>query len=80
MLFKKLSENGLTVSRPIDSPIVFDMIFVDYEITKGKHYWEITVDEIDYIENILIGVAKKTVSMTVNPFDTGAFWGIQPLA
>lgn len=67
------------MTRKKDSSVVFDMILVDHEMSFGKHYWELTIDDVEYKENLLLGVAKGSVNMAINPFDTGVFWGIQPL-
>ena len=55
------------------------MALIDFEMKSCCNHWEITIDKIEFPENILIGVARKGLTTCINPFDTGLFWGIQPL-
>ena len=41
----------------------------------GVHYWEIRVDSIDLEDNLVLGIAKESVDLTINPMDTGLYWG-----
>ena len=48
-------------------------------MSKGVHHWELTIDKVEFPENILVGVARRDIPTNINPFDTGLIWGIQPL-
>ena len=41
----------------------------------GKHYWEIKLDTFIDMEDIFIGVARRTVDLTIRAWDSGPFWG-----
>ncbi len=68
----------MTVVKELEKGI-FDMALVDFEMSSGTNHWEITIDKMEFTENLLIGVARKGLTTNINPFDTGLFWGIQPL-
>ncbi len=51
----------------------FETVFIDKELSKGKFYWEITINEIAYLDNFLVGVAKKNIALTKNPLDSNSF-------
>jgi hypothetical protein len=59
--------------------LVFEMAFFDLTIISGRFYWQILVNHIIQPENFLIGLAKPNINKTQNPFDSGCFWGVQPL-
>jgi tripartite motif-containing protein 9/67 len=41
----------------------------------GRHYWEIKLDTFVDLEDILIGVARRNIELSMKNWDNGSFWG-----
>ncbi len=41
----------------------------------GRHYWEIKLDTFVDLEDILIGVARRNIELSMKTWDSGSFWG-----
>ena len=73
----KLSNNNLTATNPTHED--FDGVYGDIAISEGKHYWEIKIQHIRDIHDIMIGVtdvnkyAQKPDHKRYRAFDR--FWG-----
>ena len=74
----QLENNSLTVVKELEKGI-FDTVLIDHLMKKGRHHWELTVEKIQFPDNLLLGVASLGINLQSNPLESGLFWGIQPL-
>ena len=79
----KLSKTNSKITLPkehLKDGLIFEMSFLNFKIAKpGRFFWQITIHKILAPENLLLGIAKPDIDKKMNPFDSGKFWGFQPL-
>ena len=64
--------NNLTCNKVDGDP---NTVTTNLGFNTGKHYWEITLDQFEELENVLIGVCRLPIDLYKRAQDTGQFWG-----
>lgn len=78
--FLKNNSKVILKKEKLKDGLIFEIVSLDFEINKnGRYFWQIEINNIILPENLLIGIANPDINKNQNPFDSGKFWGIQPL-
>ena len=48
-------------------------------ISRGTYRLKFTIHSCDFPSDLLIGFAHKNIPENIIPYNSGYFWGIQPL-
>ena len=55
--------------------IDYETVLATVGFNSGRHYWEIKLDTFVDLEDILIGVARRNIELSMKNWDSGSFWG-----
>jgi hypothetical protein len=65
--------NALTANKKFE--INFETVLATIGFSEGRHYWEIKLDTFVDMEDIFIGVARRSIDLNIRAWDCGSFWG-----
>ena len=65
--------SSLTANKKFE--IDFETVLATVGFDSGKHYWEIKLDTFVDMEDIFVGVSRRSIDLNIRAWDSGFFWG-----